>query len=148
MGAAEVLNLNLGVTAIVNNLEGPRLNVLLDDGIIEASANQAPMEAIVSGVRSRDNLAAYLTSKTVLAGFMAAWFLAASPMRRSSSVKETKEGVVKLPCSLAMISTLLPSYVATQEYVVPVGHRGQPTTLVFSRLRVKDVPKSMPMAPS
>ncbi|KAI6875794.1 hypothetical protein KC323_g176 [Hortaea werneckii] len=34
-----------------------------------------------------------LTSKTVLAGFMAAWFLAASPMRRSSEVKETKEGV-------------------------------------------------------
>lgn len=43
----------------------------------------------------------YLTSKTVLAGFMAAWFLAASPMRRSSGVKETNEGVVKLPCSLA-----------------------------------------------
>lgn len=37
----------------------------------------------------------------VLAGFMAAWFLAASPINRSSSVKETNEGVVKLPCSLA-----------------------------------------------
>jgi hypothetical protein len=56
-----------------------------------------------------------LTSKTVLRGFMAAWFLAASPINRSLSVKDTKEGVVKLPCSLAMISTLLPSYVATQE---------------------------------
>lgn len=32
---------------------------------------------------------------------MAAWFLAASPINRSSSVKETNEGVVKLPCSLA-----------------------------------------------
>ena len=42
-----------------------------------------------------------LMSKTVFTGFMAAWFFAASPMRRSSSVKETKEGVVKLPCSLA-----------------------------------------------
>ncbi len=51
----------------------------------------------------------YLMSKMVLVGFMAAWFLAASPMRRSFSVNETKEGVVKLPCSLAMISTLLPS---------------------------------------
>jgi hypothetical protein len=40
-------------------------------------------------------------SKTVFVGFIAAWFLAASPMRRSLSVKETKEGVVKLPCSLA-----------------------------------------------
>lgn len=44
---------------------------------------------------------AHLMSKTVLAGFMAAWFFAASPIRRSSLVKETKEGVVKLPCSLA-----------------------------------------------
>ena len=36
-------------------------------------------------------------------GFMAAWFLAASPIRRSSAVKETKEGVVKEPCSLATV---------------------------------------------
>lgn len=43
----------------------------------------------------------HLTSKTVFSGFIAAWFLAASPMRRSSEVKETKDGVVKLPCSLA-----------------------------------------------
>ena len=42
-------------------------------------------------------------SKIVFAGFMAAWFLAASPIKRSSSVKETKEGVVKLPCSLATV---------------------------------------------
>jgi hypothetical protein len=41
----------------------------------------------------------------VLMGFIAAWFLAASPMRRSSAVKETKEGVVKLPCSFATISS-------------------------------------------
>jgi len=46
---------------------------------------------------------------------MAAWFLADSPIRRSFSVKDTNDGVVKLPCSLAMISTLVPSYVATQE---------------------------------
>jgi hypothetical protein len=51
---------------------------------------------------------------------MAAWFLAASPIKRSFSLKETNDGVVKLPCSLAMISTLFPSYVATQEYVVPM----------------------------
>ena len=43
----------------------------------------------------------HLTSKTVFSGFIAAWFLAASPINRSSSVKETKDGVVKLPCSLA-----------------------------------------------
>lgn len=44
---------------------------------------------------------AYLISKIVLAGFIAAWFFADSPINRSSSVKETKDGVVKLPCSFA-----------------------------------------------
>ena len=42
-----------------------------------------------------------LTSKTVFSGFIAAWFFAASPMRRSSDVKDTNDGVVKEPCSLA-----------------------------------------------
>lgn len=37
----------------------------------------------------------YLISKTV--GFIAAWFLADSPIKRSLSVNETNEGVVKLP---------------------------------------------------
>ena len=36
-------------------------------------------------------------SKTVLRGFMAAWFLAASPIKRSSEEKATYEGVVRLP---------------------------------------------------
>ena len=40
-------------------------------------------------------------SKIVFAGFIAAWFFAASPIKRSSSVNETNDGVVKLPCSLA-----------------------------------------------
>ena len=50
-----------------------------------------------------------LMSKMVFLGFIAAWFLADSPIKRSLSVKETNDGVVKLPCSLAMISTLAPS---------------------------------------
>ena len=45
-----------------------------------------------------------LASKTVLWGFIATWFLAASPIKRSESVKATYEGVVRLPGSLAMIS--------------------------------------------
>lgn len=51
MGAAEVLDLDLGVTvAIVNDLEGPRLHVLLDSGVIEAAADQTPgRETVVSG---------------------------------------------------------------------------------------------------
>nr|CAB3501256.1 unnamed protein product [Digitaria exilis] len=44
--------------------------------------------------------------ETVLMGFMATWFLAASPTSLSVSVKATYEGVVRLPWSLAMISTL------------------------------------------
>lgn len=43
----------------------------------------------------------YLISKMVFLGFIAAWFFAASPIRRSLSVKDTNDGVVKLPCSLA-----------------------------------------------
>ena len=46
-----------------------------------------------------------LASNTVLRGFIATWFLAASPISRSVSVNPTYEGVVRLPWSLAMIST-------------------------------------------
>ena len=43
-----------------------------------------------------------LASKTVLAGFIATWFFAASPMSRSESLKATKEGVVRFPWSLGI----------------------------------------------
>jgi hypothetical protein len=56
-----------------------------------------------------------LASKTVLIGFMAAWFLAASPTRRSASVKATYEGVVRLPWSFAMISTRSCCHTPTHE---------------------------------
>merc|ERR1719421_1309902 len=65
-----------------------------------------------------------LASKTVLAGFIATWFLAASPMRRSVSLKATYDGVVRLPWSLAMISTRSFCQMPTHEYVVP---RSMPT---------------------
>ena len=49
MGAAEVLDLDLGVAvAIVDDLEGPRLLVLLDDGVLVAATDQAPMCLVVS----------------------------------------------------------------------------------------------------
>lgn len=48
----------------------------------------------------------YLTSKTVFTGFIAAWFFADSPINRSSSVNETKDGVVRLPCSFATMGPI------------------------------------------
>jgi hypothetical protein len=39
---AKVLNLDLRVTAIVDDGKGPRLNILLDRGVIEATADQTP----------------------------------------------------------------------------------------------------------
>lgn len=100
---AQVLNLDHGVATLVDDLEGPRLNVLGDGLILEATADQSPsfVSSTIKFTGSSKN--SYLTSKTVLAGFIAAWFFAASPIKRSSLVKETKDGVVKLPCSLATI---------------------------------------------
>lgn len=46
LGLVEVLDLNLGVAAIVDNLEGPRLDVLLDGGVIEAATDQTPRDEI------------------------------------------------------------------------------------------------------
>merc|ERR1719194_211734 len=70
-----------------------------------------------------------LASKMVFSGLRATWFLAASPMRRSESVKATYEGVVRLPWSLAMISTPSFFHTPTQEYVVP---RSMPTADFFA----------------
>lgn len=39
---AEVLNLDLGLTSIVNDLERPRLDILLDGRVIEAATDQTP----------------------------------------------------------------------------------------------------------
>ena len=53
-------------------------------------------------------------SKIVLVGLPAAWLCAAWPMRRSSSLKETTDGVVREPSELAMISTWSCSQTPTQ----------------------------------
>src|SRR3990167_3714784 len=47
-----------------------------------------------------------LASNTVLIGFLATWFLAASPTILSFLVKATYDGVVLFPWSLGMISPL------------------------------------------
>merc|ERR1719194_49852 len=70
-----------------------------------------------------------LASKTVFSGFLATWFFAASPIKRSVSVNATYEGVVRLPWSFAIIST--PSFfqTPTHEYVVP---RSIPTAVFLA----------------
>jgi hypothetical protein len=49
----------------------------------------------VRSEKDRFAKATYLTSKIVRFGFAAAWFFAASPTNRSSSVKATYEGVIR-----------------------------------------------------
>ena len=44
LGLAEVLNLHHGVGALLDDLEGPRLDILLDDRVIEGTTNQTPVE--------------------------------------------------------------------------------------------------------
>lgn len=40
--STEVVDLNLGGTIVVDNLEGPRLDILLDGWVIEAATNETP----------------------------------------------------------------------------------------------------------
>ena len=57
-------------------------------------------------------------SKIVFLGFIAAWFLAASPIKRSCSVKETNEGVVKLPCSFATVNDYVRIFSPTCQWIL------------------------------
>ena len=58
LGLAQVLNLNHGVGALLDDLEGPGLDVLLDGGVIESAADKTPGMAVrdCSIVRSSEIL--------------------------------------------------------------------------------------------
>jgi hypothetical protein len=43
LGFAEVLDFDDGVTTLVNDLERPGLNILLDHWVFEASSDQTPI---------------------------------------------------------------------------------------------------------
>lgn len=101
LSLTKVLNLHHRLSAVVGDLEGPSLDILLDSRIVESATNQTPRDFPSVSLPAPLNCATHLISKIVLVGFIAAWFFAASPINRSSGVKETKDGVVKLPCSLA-----------------------------------------------
>mmetsp|Transcript_24054 Transcript_24054/g.67389 ORF Transcript_24054/g.67389 Transcript_24054/m.67389 type:complete len:218 (-) Transcript_24054:15-668(-) len=70
-----------------------------------------------------------LISYSVFSGLRAAWFLAASPIRRSFSENATYDGVIRLPRSLAIISTRPFLKTPTQLYVVP---KSIPITVPYS----------------
>jgi hypothetical protein len=68
LGLAEVLNLDLGLGVVVNDLEGPGLDVLLDGGVIEAATDQTlGVEDGVDGVHGSIVLGG-LTDQTLLVG--------------------------------------------------------------------------------
>jgi hypothetical protein len=65
---AEVLNLDLGAAVVIDNLEGPRLDVLLDGRVIETTTNQTlGIEDSVAGVHGSIVLGG-LTDQTLLLG--------------------------------------------------------------------------------
>jgi hypothetical protein len=72
-------------------------------------------------------------SNTVFVGFIATWFFAASPIRRSESVNATYDGVVRLPWSFAMISTRSFCHTPTHEYVVPKSIPTAPSNAMLSQ---------------
>lgn len=92
------LNADVGLAVLVDNLEGEVLDVILNRLVLELLTDEtflihsqyAILQTIVYGV-------VHTISKTVRSGLEANWFLAASPTRRSSSVKATQEGVIRLP---------------------------------------------------
>jgi len=47
--AAKVVNLDLGVSVVINNGEGPRLHVLLGDGVIITATDQTPGRGLLVG---------------------------------------------------------------------------------------------------
>jgi len=42
LGLIQVVDLDHGATILINDLEWPRLDVLLDCGVVESSADQSP----------------------------------------------------------------------------------------------------------
>jgi hypothetical protein len=50
VAATEVLNLDLGGAVLVDDLEGPRLHILLDGRVIEAATDETPEETMLAAV--------------------------------------------------------------------------------------------------
>jgi hypothetical protein len=90
------IDADAGLTALVDDLEGEVLDVVLNRLVAELLTDETflggvSMHVVKTGSRR------LTISKMVLWGLLANWFLAASPTRRSSSLKATQEGVIRLP---------------------------------------------------
>jgi hypothetical protein len=95
------------VASLGLDCEWPVLHVSLDLGVVELAADKTlGIEDSVVGVLNailhtcQQRRSRYLEQKNILILTMATWFLAASPMSRSESLKATYEGVVRFPWSL------------------------------------------------
>lgn len=79
------------------------LEVLLDVLLVELSSNKSlgVEDSLQKETRKRQNRLSKTWKtegmKLTFRGFWGAWFFAASPTRRSSSVKATHEGVIRFP---------------------------------------------------
>jgi hypothetical protein len=96
LGFTLEFNLDDGLGFLFNNLERPVLHIRLDFRVSETATDQT------KGPQDKENMMSLnvpaflaltvtyrLASKTVPEVFKAAWFLAASPIKRSESVKAT-----------------------------------------------------------
>lgn len=61
LGLAEVLDLDDGVSTLVNDLEGPGLGILLDDILVESPTDQTPYNCQNSNSNCSDRRGLYLT---------------------------------------------------------------------------------------
>lgn len=71
LGLAQVVNLDHWAATLISDFERPALNILLHSLVIESTANKTPLQ-ISASIYRRVSRNAYLTSKTVFSGFMAA----------------------------------------------------------------------------
>jgi len=91
-------NGNLGLTALVDDLEGEVLDVILNRLLLVLETDETfLLHSQYASLATRVYGSVRTISKMVRSGLEANWFLAASPTRRSSSVKATQEGVIRLP---------------------------------------------------
>jgi hypothetical protein len=91
------LDADARLATLVDDLEGEVLDIVLDGLVGELLANKTFLpHSQYQGIRLVAK--GLLTmSKMVRRGLLAYWFFAASPTRRSSSVKATHDGVIRLP---------------------------------------------------